>query len=152
MRFGAFLTKRCFSAMPKDFQIPLHAIEFNAVRASGPGGQNVNKVNSKAEIRFRPSQADWIPVDVRERLIEQQSNKINKNGELVITSQEQRSQFQNRDICLEKLKEYIEEAYLEPKERKVWETLAESTKDHRRKEKSHRSKVKSFRGSQSFRD
>jgi peptidyl-tRNA hydrolase ICT1 len=138
--------------MPRDFQIPLHAIEFHAVRASGPGGQNVNKVNSKAEIRFRPSTADWLPTDVRERLIEQQANKINKNGELIITSQEQRSQFQNRDICLEKLKEFIKEAFLEPKERKVWEDLAETTKDHRRKEKSHRSKLKSFRGSRSFGD
>jgi protein subunit release factor B len=142
--------KRLFSGLPKDFQIPIHALEFNAVRSSGPGGQNVNKVNSKAEIRFKPLEAEWLPSDVRERLIRQQQNRVNKHGELVIHSQEQRSQFQNRDICLAKLKEFIKDAFHEPKERNVWETIGETTKEIRRKEKTQRSKVKSFRGSKSF--
>lgn len=138
--------RRLSSGLPKDFQIPAHAIEFHAVRSSGPGGQNVNKVNSKAEIRFKPLEAEWLPRDVRERLIRLQQNRVNKSGELIINSQEQRSQFQNREICLEKLKEFIKEAFHEPKERNVWETIGETTKEIRRKEKAHRSKVKSSRG------
>lgn len=143
---------RLFSAMPKNFQIPLHLIEFSASRSSGAGGQNVNKVNSKAEIRFKVETAEWIPFEVRERLKQLQSHRINKNGELVITSQEQRSQLQNREDCMDKLREYLEDAFLEPKERKVWEGLGEVTKSHRRKEKSHRSKIKSSRGSHKFDD
>jgi peptidyl-tRNA hydrolase ICT1 len=56
----------------------------------GPGGQNVNKVNTKAEIRFHVMTADWLPREVRKRLLEYQANKVNSNGELIITSQEQR--------------------------------------------------------------
>ena len=100
---------RLFSSLPRNFIIPIHEIEFSSSRSSGPGGQNVNKVNSKAEIRFKVETAEWIPLEVRTRLIEQRSNRINKNGELVITSQEQRSQAQNRDECFAKLKEYLGE-------------------------------------------
>ena len=70
--------------------IPEDKIEVNYCRSSGPGGQNVNKVNTKAEIRFKVSEADWIPVEVRGRLAEYQSNKISKDGYLVINSQEHR--------------------------------------------------------------
>ena len=70
--------------------IPEDKIEVNFCRSSGPGGQNVNKVNTKAEIRFKVSEADWMPADVRGRLTEYQSNKISKDGYLVINSQEHR--------------------------------------------------------------
>jgi len=50
----------------------------------------VNKLNTKAEVRFHVSSADWLDAEVRERLLEYQNNKVNKDGELVITSQEHR--------------------------------------------------------------
>lgn len=143
------LQRRLFCSLP-DIQIPFHLLEFNAVRSSGPGGQNVNKVNSKAELRFKPAQADWIPEDIRNRLIQQHEHKINKFGELIITSQEHRTLIQNRDVCVKKLKEFIQEASIVPKERVIWENIGEKTKDTRKKEKSHRSKVKSFRGGKGF--
>ena len=59
-------------------------------RSSGPGGQNVNKLNTKAEIRFKVSEAEWMSEEVRRRLEEQQKNRINKDGELIISSQEHR--------------------------------------------------------------
>jgi peptidyl-tRNA hydrolase ICT1 len=54
------------------------------------GGQNVNKVNTKAQLRFHVESAKWIPVDTRVRLAEQQGHRMNNDGELLITSQEQR--------------------------------------------------------------
>lgn len=143
---------RLFSSIPKNFNIPINEIEFSASRSSGPGGQNVNKVNTKAEIRFQVETAEWLPYNVRQRLKELQSNKINKNGEIIITSQEHRTQSQNRDDCIVKLKEYLEEAFIEPKERKIWDGIGEITKDNRRKDKLHRSKVKSSRGHSKYDD
>lgn len=75
---------------PQDMHVPLDKLEFSFARSSGPGGQNVNKVNTKAEIRFNVASSDWIPDDVKKRLLEYQSNKISKEGDLIITSQEHR--------------------------------------------------------------
>ena len=52
---------------PRDVEIPLDKIEFSYARSSGPGGQNVNKVNTKAELRFHVLSAEWLPMDVRQR-------------------------------------------------------------------------------------
>ena len=57
------------------------------------GGQNVNKVNTKAQLRFHVPSAAWIPCDVRARFTEQQRHRINGEGEIMITSQEQRYSF-----------------------------------------------------------
>lgn len=70
--------------------IPMDKIQLSFVRSSGPGGQNVNKLNTKAELRFNVDDAGWIPADMRMRFAEQQATKINKERELIITSQEHR--------------------------------------------------------------
>lgn len=129
----------------KDISIPLDRIEFSFARSSGPGGQNVNKLNTKAEIRFHVNSADWLPTAVRGRLLQYQSNKVNKDGELIITSQENRTQSKNKDDCIEKLKEMIAEAYIEPKDRHMWEGISEKGKVQRRDEKRKRGAVKSSR-------
>jgi hypothetical protein len=54
------------------------------------GGQNVNKLNTKAEVRFHVLNAEWMPDEVKQRLYEQQANRINNMGELLVTSQEHR--------------------------------------------------------------
>lgn len=54
------------------------------------GGQNVNKLNTKAEVRFHVLNAEWMPDEVKQRLFEQQANRINNVGELLVTSQEHR--------------------------------------------------------------
>ena len=129
----------------RDVVIPLDRIDFSYARSSGPGGQNVNKLNTKAEIRFHVNSADWLPVAVRSRLQQYQSNKISKDGELIITSQEHRTQAKNKDDCLDKLKEMIAEAYVEPKDRQMWEGIGEKGKEQRREEKRKRGAVKSSR-------
>jgi len=89
---------------PSEMYIPLDRVEFSYARSSGPGGQNVNKVNTKAEIRFHVMSADWIPHEVRQRLMQYQNNKVSKEGELIVTSQEHRTQAKNKEDCLEKLR------------------------------------------------
>jgi len=74
----------------KKIDIPFDQLEVKYARSSGPGGQNVNKLNTKAEIRFKVSEAEWMSEEVRRRLEEQQKNRINKDGELIISSQEHR--------------------------------------------------------------
>lgn len=130
---------------PKDIYIPLDKVEFQFARSSGPGGQNVNKLNTKAEIRFNLTTADWIPEEVKERLREAQGNKISKNGEVIISSQEHRTQSKNKEDCISKLQEMLAEAYVEPKERNIWEGISEKGKEKRVQERKKRSVVKENR-------
>lgn len=130
----------------RDVEIPLDRVEFSFARSSGPGGQNVNKLNTKAEIRFHVNSADWLPVAVRARLLQYQSNKVSKDGELIITSQEHRTQAKNKDDCISKLQEMVAEAYVEPKDRQMWEGISDKGKEQRRDEKRKRGSVKSNRG------
>jgi protein subunit release factor B len=80
---------------PDEIEIPLDKIEVKACRSSGPGGQNVNKLNTKVEIRFNITQADWIPSEVRGRLIQYHPTKVSKEGDLIVTSQEHRYVYKN---------------------------------------------------------
>jgi peptidyl-tRNA hydrolase ICT1 len=68
----------------------LNRLEFSYARSSGPGGQNVNKLNTKAEVRFHVPSADWIAPEIRDRLMQYNSNKISLAGDLIVTSQEHR--------------------------------------------------------------
>ncbi|XP_019601161.1 large ribosomal subunit protein mL62 isoform X2 [Rhinolophus sinicus] len=85
-------------------------------RSSGPGGQNVNKVNSKAEVRFHLATADWIAEPVRQKMAITHKNKINKSGELILTSECSRYQFRNLANCLQKIRDMIAEASQTAKE------------------------------------
>ena len=82
--------------------------------------------------------------------MEYSANRITKNGELVVSSQESRTQSSNREDCVWKLKTLIAEAYMEPKERKMWEGLSEQGKENRRAEKKKRAAVKNVRREKSF--
>ncbi|KAF9117040.1 hypothetical protein BGX27_005590 [Mortierella sp. AM989] len=83
--------------------IPKGLLTLNFVRSSGPGGQNVNKVNTKVDMRFVVNDAAWLPEYVRDRLNSEESNRINKSGEYVLSSDRKRTQMANLDDCLEKL-------------------------------------------------
>ncbi|KAI1319468.1 hypothetical protein EDD11_004045 [Mortierella claussenii] len=87
--------------------IPKGLLTLNFVRSSGPGGQNVNKVNTKVDMRFVVDEAMWLPEYVRDRLKSQESNRINKNGEYILTSDRKRTQMANLDDCMEKLHEIL---------------------------------------------
>ncbi|KAM9258367.1 large ribosomal subunit protein mL62 [Cariama cristata] len=100
---------------PAALDIPLARLTVSYSRSSGPGGQHVNKVNTKAEIRFHLASADWIPEDARQKMASMHRNKINRAGELIVTSEESRYQMRNLAICLEKIRTMVAEATEKPK-------------------------------------
>ncbi|KAM4890082.1 large ribosomal subunit protein mL62 [Sylvia borin] len=100
---------------PPVLDIPMARLTVSYSRSSGPGGQNVNKVNSKAEVRFHLASADWIPEAVRQKMALMYRNKINRAGELIVTSEESRYQMRNLAICLEKIRTMVTEAIEKPK-------------------------------------
>ncbi|XP_027547661.1 LOW QUALITY PROTEIN: peptidyl-tRNA hydrolase ICT1, mitochondrial [Neopelma chrysocephalum] len=100
---------------PPILDIPMARLTVSYSRSSGPGGQNVNKVNSKAEVRFHLESADWIPEAVRQKMALMYRNKINRDGELIVTSEESRYQMRNLAICLEKIRTMVTEATEKPK-------------------------------------
>ncbi|XP_032097632.1 peptidyl-tRNA hydrolase ICT1, mitochondrial isoform X1 [Sapajus apella] len=103
-------------AKQADNDIPLDRLTISYCRSSGPGGQNVNKVNSKAEVRFHLATADWIAEPVRQKIAIVHKNKINRSGELILTSESSRYQFRNLADCLQKIRDMIAEASQTPKE------------------------------------
>ncbi|KAG7263299.1 hypothetical protein CRUP_016483, partial [Coryphaenoides rupestris] len=96
--------------------IPLDRLKVSYCRSGGAGGQHVNKVNTKAEIRFHVQTADWIPEDVRQKILELSKNRINKAGELLVTSELSRSQRRNLQDCVQKIAALIAEASVRPPE------------------------------------
>jgi ribosome-associated protein len=87
-------------------------------RSSGPGGQNVNKVASKAVLRWNLAASMALPADVKARLVAQQPRFVTQDGEVVISSQLTRDQDRNRQDCLDKLRAMILQALIVPKPRK----------------------------------
>jgi ribosome-associated protein len=102
----------------ESIRIPQTEFEWSFVRSAGPGGQNVNKVASKAVLRWNVATSPSLPDDVRGRLQAQQRWKMTLAGDLIITSQRYRDQERNKEDCLEKLREYITQAAIVPKSRK----------------------------------
>lgn len=93
-----------------------HEVEFNATLAQGPGGQNVNKVNTAIQLRFDITTSS-LPREVKQRLLRMADTRITKYGVLVIKAKEERSQLRNRDEALERLKAIIRQALVVPKKR-----------------------------------
>ncbi|WP_435010644.1 alternative ribosome rescue aminoacyl-tRNA hydrolase ArfB [Tundrisphaera lichenicola] len=98
--------------------IPLAELGFEFARSGGPGGQNVNKVNSKATLRWKPAESPSLPGPVRERLLAALSSRLTRDGELLITSQLTRDQSRNVEDCLAKLREFVLAAARPPRTRR----------------------------------
>ncbi len=88
-------------------------------RSSGPGGQNVNKVNTRVELRFNVLTSECLSIQEKELILKKIINKINKEGELIIVSQSERSQLRNREKVNEKFYLLLSRALTPPKKRKA---------------------------------
>jgi ribosome-associated protein len=91
-------------------QIPLREFVFTFARSSGPGGQNVNKVNTKALLRWSVMTSPSLPEVVRQRLVTKNARRITTEGDLLISSQRFRDAGRNAADCLEKLRQMLAEA------------------------------------------
>ncbi len=98
--------------------IPLAEFHFTFSRSGGPGGQNVNKVNTKVQLRWAIHRSRYLPDDVRERFLQLHRRRINKQGEFYIGSERFRDQGRNVADCLNKLRVLLNEACQRPAKRK----------------------------------
>ena len=114
------------------------------VRSSGPGGQNVNKVNSAVELRFEAERSPNLPDPVKRRLMRLAGRRWTKDGAVVIQVSEERSQARNREIARERLADLVRRATVAPKKR-VRTRVPLSQKRKRLDEKKKRAEVKRLR-------
>jgi ribosome-associated protein len=124
--------------------IPEEELQFSFARSGGPGGQNVNKVNSKATLRWNPSASVALPEDVRARFLAKFANRLTNEGEIVITGQESRDQPKNIASCLEKLRQMVLQVLVPPKKRRPTKPT-KGSKQRRLNAKKQRSEVKAGR-------
>ena len=113
--------------------IPANEIKLSFARSSGPGGQNVNKVNSKAVLVWNPTTSQALPEDVRSRFLQKYLTRLNKSGEIVLSSERNREQLRNTVDCFEKLRQLILSVHSRPRIRRP--TRASRSSIERRLEK-----------------
>ncbi len=127
-------------------QIPWDEFTFTAVRSQGPGGQNVNKVNTKVVLQWAVHDSPSLPATVRERLIRQASSAVSKTGLLTISSQRSRRRHMNQADCLQKLRVMILDAVHVPKERRPTKPTRSSQRRRQREKEMTSLKKKERRG------
>jgi len=121
-------------------------IEESFVRATGPGGQHVNKTSSAVQLRFDVRNSPSLPDDVRWRLEKLAGSRLTNDGVLVLIAQSQRSQKRNREEALERLVELVREAAQRPTPR-VKTRVSRAAKRRRVDDKKHHGAIKSLRRS-----
>ncbi len=119
-------------------------LTYRFMRASGPGGQHVNKVATAVQLRFDAARSPSLPDDVRSRLIRLAGRRMTGEGELIIEAKRFRTQERNRDDAVTRLVELIRAAALPPKPRKKTK-VSQASRERRLEEKKQRGQTKKMR-------
>jgi ribosome-associated protein len=134
--------------VPPNIRIADDELKFTFVRSSGPGGQNVNKVNSKAVLRWNALASPGVPDAVRQRFVSRFGGRLTEHGDLVLTSQRYRDQKRNEDDCLEKLRSMLTSVAQPPKRRRKTKPTRASVerRKEQKRETSHKKQQRRWRG------
>ncbi|HEY4654680.1 MAG TPA: alternative ribosome rescue aminoacyl-tRNA hydrolase ArfB [Cyclobacteriaceae bacterium] len=119
-------------------------LEFTTSRSSGPGGQNVNKVNTKVTLRFDVSGSQALTVDEKEILLRKLASRLTNVGVLILSSQDKRSQLQNKEAVIAKFEVLVAKSFRKKKVRKATKP-SKSAVEKRITQKKHRSEKKKWR-------
>lgn len=124
--------------------IPTPELRITFARSSGAGGQNVNKTSTKATVHWPIGCSRVLSLEQKARVREKLSNKINWSDELVVVSEQERTQAQNRDLAVARLQALVSHALIIPKKRRPTRPT-KASKIRRLETKIHRSRVKMAR-------
>lgn len=130
------------------FQIHENELRFDYIRASGPGGQNVNKVATAVQLRFN-ARASSLPEEVKSRLIRLAGKRVNDEGVLLIEAKQFRTQEQNREDAIQRFVALVRKATVKPKTRKKTKPT-KASKEKRLQSKKQRGDIKKSRQTKSF--
>lgn len=125
-------------------EVVLSELQFKAVRSSGPGGQNVNKVASKVVLGFDLLNSNGLSDEEKERAIKKLQSKLTTEGILILNCDEDRSQLKNKQIVTQRFLELLTKSMVVPKERKATK-IPKSVIEKRLKDKSNLSEIKQNR-------
>ncbi len=125
-------------------RIPAYEILFKATRSGGPGGQNVNKVSTRVELRFNVYASEVLTLQEKALISRKLKSKLTGSGDLIVTSQSERSQLMNRKKAEEKFYKLLASALTEKRKRKPTKPT-EASKKKRLENKNQRGEIKKLR-------